>query len=364
MKRKAFFKTLCSAVLSVTLLAAGLSSIPAGAAVRSVSIGAVQTSAAKIGGLSFKATGGGDFIAGVNEAVISFTPGSAGTASVAVQNSAGKTVYTAIANCKAGTAVSLKWDGSGAAVSGSYANYRVTVTLGGKSVSSSYLRLYRKNTKADAALYQMKKVETEQKHGYTEKTATAEKFKTNAKGQIVSSSGKVVETERYSKHTFRYKNQFRYDAKGRLIRITYTENNETEVVKLSYNAKGQVASLTVTEDDGDVTQYKYSYDARGNVVKKQEKELYDDDVEYTTHKYTYNKSGNIVKDVVTEDDDRYTITYTYDAAGNRLTAKKVEGNEVVTYRFGYDPYGNLISIKEKDGNETTTTVFVYTYQVK
>ncbi len=364
MKRKAFFKLLCSAVLSVSLLAVGTTGISVSAAVKSVSIGALQTSAAKVSGLSFKATGGGDFIAGVNEAVISFTPSSTGTATVAVQNSKGKTVYSAKASCKSGTAVSLKWDGSDVSVSGSYSNYRAVVTLGGSSVSSSYLRLYKKNTKADATLYQMKKVETEQKHGYTEKTSTAELFKTNTKGQIVSSVGKVVEAERYRSHTYRYTNKFSYDTYGRLIKITYTENNEVETVKISYNSKGQVSALTITEDDGDVTQYKYSYDTYGNVVKKQEKELYDDDVEYTTHKYTYDKSGNIVKDVVTEDDDRYTLTYTYDADGNRLTAKKVEGKEVVTYKYGYDPYGNLVSIKEKDGNETVTTVFVYTYQVK
>ena len=182
-----------------------------------------------------------------------------------------------------------------------------------------------------------------------------------------------------------HKTTYDYDKNGRVVKTT---NWNGVIEERSYNTAGQVLTIKTSLHDKTLTDYKYTYDADGNLVKDgsqvayqydklnrlikgqgnytydavgnitvsgNHKMTYDDDSRLTRiddNKTSIDKDGNLTKysmsgkthtasynsqNQLTKYDD---LWYTYDADGNRVSAGDT--------KFTYDDNGHLLS----DGTNT------------
>ncbi|MBQ2941275.1 MAG: RHS repeat-associated core domain-containing protein [Clostridia bacterium] len=120
---------------------------------------------------------------------------------------------------------------------------------------------------------------------------------------------------------------YEYDNRGNQTKKTEIKNGESLVTEYTYDALSRLSS--VTEPDGSVTGY--SFDANGNISAKS-----------ITHPEAFVfTSGDISVSEITS----HTVTYTYDANNRLLTeTEEVEGDTEFagTKTYTYDDAGNLI----------------------
>lgn len=130
----------------------------------------------------------------------------------------------------------------------------------------------------------------------------------------VDNDGQITSMTDWNNH----KTTYDYDKNGRVVR---TANWNGVVEERSYNTAGQVLTIKTSLHDKTLTNYKYTYDADGNLVTD------------NSQTYTYD-----MLDRLTAGQDKYT----YDAIGN-ITA-------VGSHKMTYDDDSRLTSV---DGNNTT-----------
>ena len=192
----------------------------------------------------------------------------------------------------------------------------------------------------------------------------------------VNTDGQITAMTDWNNH----KTTYDYDKNGRVVKTT---NWNGVVEERSYNTAGQVLTIKTSLHDKTITDYKYTYDSDGNLVKDgsqvaytydaldrltsgqsnytydaignitsvgNHKMTYDDDSRLTSidgDKTTSDKDGNLTnysmggkahtasynsQNQLTKYDD---LSYTYDADGNRVSA----GSD----HFIYDDNGHLLS---------------------
>lgn len=141
--------------------------------------------------------------------------------------------------------------------------------------------------------------------------------------------------------------RYRYNARGELIqagveRFNYSKAGNRIEEGWEYNYQNQ---LTQTN------QYIYSYDARGNLQKKIDKET----KEQTT--YTFNLFNQLTKVVKTntQQESLEEFHYVYDALNRRVKKTYIKNQEEITHYYLYDNH-NIIAILDKNKEKLATIV--------
>ena len=151
------------------------------------------------------------------------------------------------------------------------------------------------------------------------------------------------------------KTLYTYDIMDRVTETASYEDEEC-IVKYSYiyDAAGRVIFETITEQ-GDAekeTHRSYTYDGQGKLTGFTERRP--DDTEYAIQ-YAYNVFGNRTSEIIEETGkETQENEYIYDEQ-NRVTKKRTNGIDSISYE--YDEDGNLI---QESGNGTVTN---YTYSI-
>jgi len=130
-----------------------------------------------------------------------------------------------------------------------------------------------------------------------------------------------------------------YDTRGNLLKKTITAGGSTRTWGYTYNARGQVLSIDGPRTDlTDVT--RFSYDAKGNLA------TLTDALGHVTRFTSYDAAG---RPLTTQDPNGMVTSLTYDARGRIKT--RTEGTETTT--LDYDLVGNPTKVTRPDGSFLT-----------
>ncbi|MDO4584599.1 MAG: LamG-like jellyroll fold domain-containing protein [Planctomycetia bacterium] len=124
---------------------------------------------------------------------------------------------------------------------------------------------------------------------------------------------------------------------------TFSENYLTPVTAYTYDASGQLLSLT--DSVGNTTSYAYNY--LGLVTSETNATL-------ATRHFTYDALGRLVSKT---DRNARTTTYTYDPLGRLTSEKWLSAADTIlkTFTYTYDSVGNLLTAND------ATSSYTYTY---
>lgn len=128
------------------------------------------------------------------------------------------------------------------------------------------------------------------------------------------------------------------------------DNSDSPETPVDPQAK-HVTRIVQEEDDGDKTEYIYTYDSQGRVTSLVERETYDRNSS-STYTYTFTYDDNTI---TVNRDNKYI--YTYSLLDGRITSQRREykyssGTETKMTSYSYDDQGRL---KSKNGNSETLT---------
>ena len=135
--------------------------------------------------------------------------------------------------------------------------------------------------------------------------------------------------ETYSDGSYLY---MEYDQMNRLVKKTSYDSDmaEESVITFTYNAFGDMISVSTVRNGSLVSSYEWTYDNRGNVLT--ESVAYgEEDPETTT--YEYDKDSRLTKTIYPSTSDLGTVSYSYDYLGNVTEIKK---NGQVVSKYSYD----------------------------
>ena len=174
-----------------------------------------------------------------------------------------------------------------------------------------------------------------------------------------------------------------YDSKGNCLRELLSYGNE---IRYTYDDKGNVVKKENYQGSSDKVAYydTYSYDEQGHVI---ERCYYEDDMLLHKYLYAYDEAGNQIERVeLIGDVEQYRYEYTYDEAGNRLTERYAtdDGWRLFEYeynaqnkmiretctsswsigyetRMAYDDHGNITRHERTDRDSQAASWWVYEY---
>lgn len=140
---------------------------------------------------------------------------------------------------------------------------------------------------------------------------------------------------------------YRYDEIGRRVAVVYPDGNETGY---TYNDKGQITRLTTAAIVAD-----YVYDDALNVSARNIKLVNGDANKEYSENYTYNTAGKIVSLTQSEGDKPLSeYRYDYDSIGNIVFKSVIlyEGTKKTqeSYRYEYDELNHLSKVFLSDGD--------------
>ena len=139
-----------------------------------------------------------------------------------------------------------------------------------------------------------------------------------------------------------------YDEEGKEIKTVYLYEGETYIEETTYNEAGEILKKTWFGEDGEITSTDdYRYDEKGRLVEI----LYTEEGEDSGFKkITYNDKDQMITEHVlyrSDSDYEYTNTYEYDENGNvaKLTYDRISDTEDIyydvtesTYKLVYLPF--------------------------
>ena len=186
-------------------------------------------------------------------------------------------------------------------------------------------------------------------------TKTVEKYSYNSKGCLTKSTKSRV-TPKGDSET----GEYTYDSKGNIVKRFYYVNgkrsNTPGSYTYKYDSKGRLIKKTETYPIyGAHETTKYSYNSKG-LVSEAKRTYYGDDG-YTTvssNKYKYNSKNRLIEDKLYGSENR-TTKYKYDSKGNLIHEDK--GYEKTGFK--YDSASRLIKKVTKSGDSVSTTVYSY-----
>ena len=113
----------------------------------------------------------------------------------------------------------------------------------------------------------------------------------------------------------------------------------------TYDAAGKLLTATETEDNYGTCVYTFEYDLMGNRTYM-EKTLNGTVAEW--HKYEYNESNQLVSEQLYNGKKTTSLAYTYDADGNRITETGKVGTDKVNKTYEYTVENRLAAVHDGD----------------
>jgi len=183
----------------------------------------------------------------------------------------------------------------------------------------------------------------------------------------VDTDGKIAAMTDWNNH----KTSYDYDKNGRVVK---TSNWNGVVEERSYNTAGQVLTIKTSLYDKTLTNYKYTYDADGNLVTDNSQTYQYDTLNRLTagkSNYSYDEIGNITAaaghELKYDDDSRLTSVdgdaTEVDADGNLTKYTMSDTTHAASYNSQNQltKYDNLSYTYDADGNRVSagSTKFVY-----
>ena len=119
------------------------------------------------------------------------------------------------------------------------------------------------------------------------------------------------------------------------------ENDRT----FTYDAAGKLLTATETEDNYGTCVYTFEYDLMGNRTYM-EKTLNGTVVEW--HRYEYNESNQLISEKLYNGKKTTSLAYTYDADGNRISETGRIGTDKVNRTYEYSVENRLAAVHDGD----------------
>lgn len=179
--------------------------------------------------------------------------------------------------------------------------------------------------------------------------------------------GNVSSETYYLDENTAYTTTYEYDLLGRRIEMT---NARGFITEYTHDALGRLRSITQAVGvTGIERTTSYEYDANGNItlvvdsMGRQIHYTYDNanrlsEIRYpdlTEQRYTYDWRGNVLTATLYDDNDTaiHQTNYAYDLAGRQTEATIAVGSsEQATTSYAYDEAGRLISVADPNGHTT------------
>jgi YD repeat-containing protein len=142
-----------------------------------------------------------------------------------------------------------------------------------------------------------------------------------------------------------------YDEHGRVTMVTEAPLEEYGFgpQAYAYDEHGRVRSMTIAKRDEDAYRYDYRYDDRGRVIRV-------DSLESGIHQhssYRYGSDGRLVE----SENDFVTFHYSYDPRGRVVSVKDGRGEVALSY----DDRGRLVREVTRDGPADPLRIHTYVY---
>ena len=187
--------------------------------------------------------------------------------------------------------------------------------------------------------------------------------------------GNAVKSQNYitalSDRTVYLTMDYTYDSAGNVLSTTRTDDTDTAAATHTYASYDMLGRM-ITSTDGNGNKTEYTYNVLGLVTNKKAPFSLDNggNMQYTNYGYTYDAVGNVIKDTVTDGvtneyayDYKNNVTqvktgeqvvdYTYDAVGNMTEYKTANGTQV--HKYAYNSFGNVTQYTDALGNSETYT---------
>jgi len=166
---------------------------------------------------------------------------------------------------------------------------------------------------------------------------------------------------------------YSYDALGRLIQATstpstssgtdvVTEQSRSTVTEFTYDKAGNNLHKQSTYDTRmnqllEDAQYRYTYDANGNLNRKIDKKT------NHMHFYRYNDLNQLIEHYKADETDHYVyrLLYTYDGFNRRVTKTYIDSKDKTksyAHHYLYDDQ-NIIAILDKNNNKQLLATIVH-----
>ena len=113
----------------------------------------------------------------------------------------------------------------------------------------------------------------------------------------------------------------------------------------TYDAAGKLLTATETEDNYGTCVYTFEYDLMGNRTYM-EKTLNGTVVEW--HRYEYNESNQLISEKLYNGKKTTSLAYTYDADGNRISETGRIGTDKVNRTYEYSVENRLAAVRDGD----------------
>ena len=113
----------------------------------------------------------------------------------------------------------------------------------------------------------------------------------------------------------------------------------------TYDAAGKLLTATETEDNYGTCVYTFEYDLMGNRTYM-EKTLNGTVVEW--HRYEYNESNQLISEKLYNGKKTTSLAYTYDADGNRISETGRIGTDKVNRTYEYSVENRLAAVHDGD----------------
>ena len=113
----------------------------------------------------------------------------------------------------------------------------------------------------------------------------------------------------------------------------------------TYDAAGKLLTATETEDNYGTCVYTFEYDLMGNRTYM-EKTLNGTVVEW--HRYEYNESNQLISEKLYNGKKTTSLAYTYDADGNRISETGRIGTDKVNKTYEYSVENRLAAVRDGD----------------
>jgi len=157
--------------------------------------------------------------------------------------------------------------------------------------------------------------------------------------------------------------RYTYDEDGNLISDKYYSSGSLTEWQYSYDAEGNLIGMTALSDDEIAYTSVFTYDSRGDLVRRDTE--FSDYTSVETWDMTYDEEDNLISELYSYSDGGYEYgeyyLLVYDSEGNLTTEFQywAEDGEMEYYNtnlYTYDEYGNIVRVDYDSGY----TIYTYT----